>query len=117
MDEDTYKRLIQEPDVLEHTTLNVTLKEVVAQQEFVLASVLQRILNENKIEKPPLPANQYDVRPNYYKVDLPDEDIEHIIDILSDLEASFTSEEGEPTPTSTFYASLIDKWYRLTEGY
>ena len=117
MDEETYKRLIQEPDVLDHTTLNVTLKELVARQEFALAAALQRILTENKIEKPPLANQPYDARPNYYKVDLPDEDVDHIIDILYDLEASFTGEAGEPTPTSAFYASLVDKWFRLTEGY
>lgn len=117
MDAETYKRLIAEPDVLDHTTLNVTLKEVVAKQEFTLAAALQRILNENRIEKPALSASQYDLRPSYYRVDLPDEDVDHIIDILIDLEASFTSEAGEPTPTSAFYASLVDKWYRLTEKY
>ena len=113
MDAETYQRLINEPDVLDHTTLNVTLKEVVARQEYELAVALQRVLKENKIEKPLLTTSQYDARPNYYKIDLPTEAIDQIIDILYELEASFTSEEGAPTPTSAFYASLADKWANL----
>lgn len=113
MDAETYQRLINEPDVLDHTTLNVTLKEVVAKEEYDLAAALQHILRENKIEKPPLAPTQYDTRPNYYKVDLPAEVIDQIIDMLYDLEASFIGEEGEATPTSAFYASLADKWANL----
>lgn len=109
MDAETYQHLISEPDVLDHTTLNVTLKEVVAQQEFALAAAIQHILQENKIEKPPHSPNQYDTRPNYYKVDLSEDDIDQIIAILEELETSFTN-EGQPTPTSAFYASLAEKW-------
>jgi hypothetical protein len=117
MDAETYKRLISEPDVLDHTTLNVTLKEVVARQEFGIAAALQHLLKENKIEKPALASNQYDSRPNYYKIDLPEETIDEIIDILFELEAEFTNEDGEATPTSTFYASLVDKWLNLSRHY
>lgn len=117
MDAETYQQLIKEPDVLDHTTLNVTLKEVVAKQEFELAAALQRILKENKIEKPALPANQFDAKPNYYKIDLPEETIDQIIDILFDLEADFTNEDGDTTPTSSFYASLVDKWSSISKRY
>lgn len=114
MDEETYQRLISEPDVLDHTTLNVTLKEVVAQQEFALAAAIQHILQENKIEKPSHSPNQYDTRPNYYKVDLSADNVDQIITILEDLEASFTSDHGKPTPTSAFYASLAEKWANVS---
>jgi hypothetical protein len=117
MDEATYQRLINEPDVLDHTTLNVTLKEVVARQEFALAADLQRILKDNKIEKPALPLGQHDARPNYYKIDLEEDALDQIINILFDLEAEFTSEEGDTTPTSSFYASLVDKWSRMSNRY
>src|SRR5687767_2195315 len=106
MDAETYKRLIAEPDVLDHTTLNVTLKEVVAKQEFELVAALQRIVKDNKIEKPVLHNDQYNAGTNYYKIDLPEETIVQIIDILFNLEAEFTNEDGDTTPTSSFYASL-----------
>lgn len=117
MDDVTYKQLIKEPDVLDHTTLNVTLKEVVARQEFALAAELQRILKDNKIEKPVLLTGLYDARPNYYKIDLTDDVIDQIVDILFDLEAEFTNEDGDTTPTSSFYASLVDKWLNLSNRY
>jgi hypothetical protein len=117
MDEATYQQLINEPDVLDHTTLNVTLKEVVARQEYTLAAELQRILKDNKIEKPALSADLYDARPTYYKVELEEDTIDKIVDILFDLEAEFNNDEGEPTPTSAFYASLVDKWLSLSRNY
>lgn len=115
MDEPTYQRLINEPDALDHTTLNVTLKEVVARQEFALAADLQRILTNNKIEKPA--TSPYDTQPNYYKIDLEEDVLDQIIDLLFDLEAEFTSKDGDPTPTSAFYASLADKWSNLAHPF
>jgi hypothetical protein len=116
MDEETYQQLINEPDVLDHTTLNVTLKELVAKQEFELAAALQHILKDNKIEKPTLSTNQYDTRPNYYKINLSEEIIEQITDVLFDLEDSFLTDDGEITPTSAFYASLVNKWNNVIQG-
>jgi hypothetical protein len=44
MNAEEYKSLINEKDVLDHTTLNVTLKELVSRQEFELAAAIKRIL-------------------------------------------------------------------------
>ena len=117
MDAETYKRLIAESNVLDHTTLNITLKEVVSKQAFELAAVLQNILKNNKIEKPALPASQHDASPNYYKIDLSDDVIDQIIDIFFDLEAEYTNDDGDTTPTSSFYATLVDKWSSVSKRY
>jgi hypothetical protein len=114
MKNEEYKRLINERDVLDHTTLNVTLKEVVSKQEFELANEIQRILKNNKIEKPDLHLRPYDTTTNYYKVDLTSDHIEKIIDIFFELEACHVGENGETTPIASFYASLVDKWNVLT---
>lgn len=111
MTEEEYKKRISEKDVLDHTTLNVTLKEVASIKEFELSKEIERVLKNNKIEKPDIQSMAYST--NYYKVDLSPDHIERIIDIFIDLEESHSGVDGEPTPTASFYASLGDKWSEL----
>ncbi|MEI6947568.1 hypothetical protein V9K67_10275 [Paraflavisolibacter sp. H34] len=113
MDVEAYKKVIGAKDVLDHTTLNITVKELAAAKNAPLAGELQRILRENRIPKPESAAKPYDPSPTYYKVDLATDQIEVILDLLWSLEDSFVSEEGQPTPTSAFYANLADKWDQL----
>ena len=113
MKAEEYKRLISESNVFDKTTLNVTLKEVFSRQEFDLVNEIQRILENNQIVKPELHAKPYDETTNYYKVDLTSDQIEKIIDIFFELEASYVGENGETTPTAAFYAGLVDKWNQL----
>ena len=113
MTSEEYKNNINQRDVLDHTTLDVTLKEMASRQEFDLAGKLKSIMDNNKMPKPELHSKPYDHTTNYYKVDLSDEDIDKIIDIFFDLEASHVSEDGNTTPTASFYASLVDKWNTL----
>ena len=113
MNAEEYKSLINEKDVLDHTTLNVTLKELVSRQEFELVAAIKRILWSNGIAKPDLHFKPYGTSTTYYKVDLAPNDIENIIDIFFELEASHIGEEGETTPTASFYSCLVDKWNKL----
>jgi len=110
MNTEEYNSLINQKDVLDHTTLNVTLKELVSKQEFELAANLKRIIENNKIDKPDLHSKPYDTSTTYYKVDLSSDDIEKVIDLFFELEASYVGENGETTPTASFYASLVNKW-------
>ena len=114
MNAEEYKSLINQKDVLDYTTLNITLKELVSRQELELADKIKRILESNKIAKPDLHIKPYDTSTTYYKVDLSNDSIEKIIDIFFDLEANHVNENGETTPTASFYAALIDKWNVLT---
>lgn len=114
MNAEEYKSLINQKDVLDHTTLNVTLKELASRQEFDLAADVKRILQNNQIVKPLLHADPYNVSTTYYQVDLSSDNIEKIIDIFFELEAAHVGEDGETTPTASFYASLVDKWNTLT---
>lgn len=113
MDAEEYNRLIRGTHVLDHTTLNFTLKELVSRDEFELSGALQRVLENNKIEKPVQPAKAYDTSPTYYRVDLSPDQVDKIVDIFFELEEAHTGENGEPTPISNFYASLVDKWNEL----
>ena len=113
MNSEEYKKLVNQRDVLDHTTLNVTLKELVSRQEFKIAEGLKRIFEYNKIAKPDLHSKPHDISVTYFKVDLSPEAIKTIIDIFFDLEASHVNESGNTTPTASFYASLVDRWSRL----
>ena len=114
MNED-YKSLLG-GDLLDHTTLNITLKELTAKNEHQLAAEIQRILNENKIEKAlPVEGSQTSSIV-YYVIDLPPEDIDKIVDLFYDLEEAYVDAEGNKTPTSSFYERLGDKWNNLTEN-
>jgi hypothetical protein len=114
MKAEEYKSLINQKGVLDHTTLNVTLKELVSRQEFELAAGINRILQNNQIAKPLLHADPYSVSTAYYNVNPSSDDIDKIIDIFFELEAGYVGEDGENTPTASFYASLADQWNRLT---
>ncbi|RYZ18239.1 MAG: hypothetical protein EOO10_26045 [Chitinophagaceae bacterium] len=114
MNAEEYKSLINQKNVLEHTTLDVTLKELVSRQEFELAAGIKRILQNNQLVKPLLHADPYNVSTAYYNVDLAADEIDRIIDIFFELEACYVGEDGETTPTASFYASLVDKWNKLT---
>ena len=82
MDAEEYKILINQKGVLDYTTLNITLKELASRQEFELAAEIKRILQNNQIVKPLLHNDPYNVSTTYYKVDLPSNDVENIIEVF-----------------------------------
>jgi hypothetical protein len=116
MTTDEYKQIIMKHDVLDYTTLNITVKELTAKKDFELAEEIQRILSDNKIDKPVLHDKLDDASTNYYKVDLSDDNVDKIRDMFLELEVSFVSEDGDTTPTASFYASLADKWFNIGES-
>lgn len=116
MNAEEYKRLTNQNDVLDHSTLNITLKELISIQEYELVENLKRILANNKIDKPALHSKTSDPSSTYYKVDLMPDEIEKIVSIFLDLEAAHVGKNGETTPTASFYASLVDKWNNIAEG-
>ncbi len=113
MNNEEYKRLITENDVLDYGTIDITLKEVISKQEFELANKLQRILKNNEIKKPDLHLSPSEITTSYYRIDLSSDDIEKLVDIFFDLEVSHIGINGETTPAASLYASLVDKWNRL----
>ena len=103
-------------DALDYSTLNVTLEELYAKKNLRLADEIQRILRENTVEKPSLHNKLYEPSTGYYKVDLNADDINEIRDMFLELEVSFVGEDGNTTPTASFYASLADKWFNVVEN-
>jgi hypothetical protein len=105
-----YKEILMGKDVLDHNTLDVTLKYFNTKKQFNKAEVVQRILNNNKIEKPPLHNNAGEISTNYYRIDPNDLDFERIIIFFINYHINFTEKEGVTTPMSLMYASIVDKW-------
>lgn len=113
MTPEAYQLRISRPDVLDHTTLNVTLKELAFVKQETLVSALQRVLSEGLIEKPAAHNAPHDTSPNHYVVDLDGPQVETIIDLLNDLEEQSAGADGAATPLSNFYSALADKWSAL----
>ena len=111
MDPEAYQQSITRPDVLDHTTLNVTLKELAFVKESEIAAEISRILATNRIEKPGADAPSPDREAAYYRVDLQTEHIERITDLFFGLEAQHVREDGDAGPLAAFYAALADKWH------
>jgi hypothetical protein len=115
MKTDEYKELLKGKNVLDHTTLDVTLKELTAKNEYQLIGEIQRIFKANKIDKPTLHSTPEDNSTNYYKIDLSTDDIDKLANLFFELEASFIGEDGDTTPTASFYGSMADRWQNINE--
>ena len=113
MNEQEYKARISEQNMLGYSTLHITLIELAAKKENRLITAIQRILQHNVVPKPENAPPDHST--NFYKVDLPQQDIEAIRDMFLDLEASYVDEKGTATPTAAFYASQVEKWESLMD--
>ena len=113
MDVEEYMILVNSRDVLDYTTLNVTLFEVTARKKDELGKEIQRVLKNNRIEKPIVMSAPDEFITDYYKVDIGSDIIRKIILVLRGLETSYLGIKGETTPTAVFYATLVDKWNKV----
>lgn len=116
MTREEYKQILMRNDVLDYTTLNITVKELTAKKDFKLAEEIQRILRDNKIKKPAQHEKLDEASTNYYKINLSDDNIDEIRDMFLNLEVSFVGEDGDTTPTASFYATLADKWFNVSKN-
>jgi len=96
--------------ILDFGTLNVTREELIRLGDKRLQSEIDRILRDNKIEKPELHNRKNDQTTDYYKLDLTDEDMESIVSMLFDREVFSLGLNYEPTRSASFYATMADKW-------
>lgn len=112
MTPEAYQARIAQPDILEHTTLNVTLKELAFAKETALVAALQRVLREGRIEKPEKPP-AFNGSVHHYSVPLSPDEVGQVIDHLNALEEQHLAPDGSPTTMSNFYSTLADKWSAL----
>lgn len=107
------KKLSSSKSILGFDTLSVTLKELNAINNFNLATEIERIMENNKIEKPELHNKQNDQFTDSFIIDLTSDQIETIADHFFDLEVQHIGKEGETTPLCAYYATLADDWNNL----
>jgi hypothetical protein len=116
MNEEEYRKLIEQADVLDHTTLNVTLKELSFRKEAELVTAIQQTLENNLIPKPDAHPVGTEASAKYYRVTLTYSQVQQILDIFDELEVEHLGPNREPTPTARFYGSLADKWAQVAEA-
>jgi hypothetical protein len=109
------KKMLDKRNVLDYTTLNVTIKELTARGQSELAEKINGILQNSSIIKPELHGQRNNMSSTYYQVDLTEEEINLITGMFVELETIYVGGDGQTTPTASFYASLLDRWSPLLE--
>ena len=97
-------------NIIDYLTIKSTINELAKTENVTLVDKLLDILNNNKIAKPEKHNKKEDIETNHYKIDLSKNQLNDIIDLLMDLEVESLTIDGESTPLTSHFSSLIDKW-------
>lgn len=97
-------------NIIDYLTIKSTINELVETGNDSLVDKLLDILNKNKIPKPEKHNREEDIETNHYNIDLSKNQLNDIIDLLIDLEVESLTIDGESTPLTSHFTSLIDKW-------
>lgn len=115
MKAEEYKRIIKEDNVLDFGTLKVTKEQLDKTGNKRLVSEIERIITDNKIDKPLSHNDQVTQETDFYLVDLDTDDIETIVSMFGDLEVGALGIGYETTRAASFYATMLDKWNDLPD--
>jgi hypothetical protein len=113
MERGDYQKLIKSKDVLDYVTLQVTLEELQKLGDTRLAVQLERIMRDNRIEKPREHNKRDDKATDYYTIYLDLDEISTIVSMFADKEAGSLGPNYETTRAASFYATLLDNWNRI----
>ena len=97
-------------NIIDYLTIKSTINELTKTENVALVDKLLDILNNNKIAKPEKHNKKEDIETNHYNIDLSKNQLNDIIDLLMDLEVESLTIDGESTPLTSHFSSLIDKW-------
>ena len=97
-------------NIIDYLTIKSTINELAKTENVTLVDKLLDILNNNKIAKPEKHNKKEDIETNHYKIDLSKNQLNDIIDLLMDLEVESLTIDGESTPLTSHFSSLVDKW-------
>ena len=98
---------------LSYATLNTTIYELLLGQEIRLANEVRSNMQRNLIVKTPLHNSVHELTSNHYFIEMSSEDIESIMDFFFELEAKSINADGEGTPRTKLYSSILDSWSKL----
>jgi hypothetical protein len=113
MNANEYQLTKSSGQILDFATLKETERCLFEAGHSQLAQSVAQILVNNKIDKPVYHNKSEEQYTSYYRVNLSAEDIEIIISMFGDKEASALTADFETTPLASFYASILDKWNDL----
>ena len=97
-------------NIIDYLTIKSTINELTKTENVALVDKLLDILNNNKIAKSEKHNKKEDIKTNHYKIDLSKNQLNDIIDLLMDLEVESLTIDGESTPLTSHFSSLVDKW-------
>lgn len=100
-------------NALSYGILKVTIDELLLGEEVRLANEVRNNMQKNVIVKPPLHNSISDLTSNHYFIEMSSEDIESIMDFFFELEAKSINADGEGTPRTKLYSSILDSWSKL----
>lgn len=80
----------------------------IGQKEIV--NKLENILENNEIEKNDFHNRKDDKITSYYRIDLPEDDLNLIVDLFDNLEVGSLTENGEATNKTEKYVLLLNNW-------
>ncbi|WBX72857.1 hypothetical protein PG913_08725 [Tenacibaculum pacificus] len=110
-----YNRITKERNVLDFGTLKETKKQLEINKLTELESEIDRIIKENKIQKPELHNEPNSTETNFFLIDLNSDQIEIIVSIFGDLEVGNLGLNYESTYSANFFAKMLDKWSNLPD--
>ena len=97
-------------NIIDYLTIKSRINELAKTENVTLVDKLLDILNNNKIAKSEKHNKKEDIKTNHYKIDLSKNQLNDIIDLLMDLEVESLTIDGESTPLTSHFSSLVDKW-------
>lgn len=110
-----YNRITKEGNVLDFGTLKETKNQLGINKLTELESEIDRILSENKIQKPELHEKPNSTETDFYQIDLNSDQIEMIVSMFGDLEVGNLGLNYESTYSANFFAKMLDKWNDLPD--
>ncbi|WP_397299301.1 hypothetical protein [Nonlabens ulvanivorans] len=110
-----YNRITKEKNVLDFGTLKETKKQLGINKLSELESEIDRILSENKIQKPKLHNKTNSLETDFFLIDLNSDQLESIVSMFGDLEVGNLGLNYETTHSARFYAKMLDKWNDLPD--
>ncbi|HXG83556.1 MAG TPA: hypothetical protein VNI84_05950 [Pyrinomonadaceae bacterium] len=109
MNTDEYKKLCRQPNAFSRGELEIT-RRTLQEKNLHIALRLSDILLNFSITKPKKHIG--DKFTDYFLIDLPEPEVEIIIDVFTDLEVQSVGDDGTTTPLANFYTEMVDKWTR-----
>ena len=100
-------------NIISYISIVEAISELTKVGQKQIVAKLEKILENNEVEKPELHNRKDDKLTSNYKVSLTKEDLEIITDLFLDLEVESLTEEGEAGHSTERYVTLLNNWLNI----